>query len=117
MNNIIINRSETKQKIINGNVVEDKAMDLYLNNNKGDVIFKDKDNIYYQKIQNLDKLKKLLNPPKRKSLLDTLVELGGEYRVPKKRNNKTFKKQVKKKRKKRLKQKTIKNNKNKNKNK
>ena len=66
-------------------------MDLYLNNNKGDVIFKDKDNIYYQKIQNLDKLKKLLNPPKRKSLLDTLVELGGEYRVPKKETIKHLK--------------------------
>ena len=111
MNNITINRSESRQQIINGNVVEDKSVDLFLNNKKGDIIFKDKGNIYYQKIQNLDKLKKLLNPPKRKSLLDTLVELGGEYHVSKKRNNKTFKKQVKKKRKKRMKQKTIKNKK------
>jgi hypothetical protein len=109
MNNISIINKESRKQIINGNIVKNEAAGLYVNNDKGDLIFKNKNNIYYQKIHDLDKLKKILNPPNRKSLLDTLVELGGEYHKHKIRNNRTFKKkQKKKRRKKRIKQQTIK---------
>ena len=111
MNNISIKKTESRKQIINGEIVKDEAAGLYVNNDKGDLIFKNKNNIYYQKIDDLVKLKKILNPPKRKSLLDTLVELGGEYHKPKIRNNRTFKNKKKKKRKKRNKQQTIKNKK------
>jgi hypothetical protein len=109
MNNI--NITESRKQIINGKIVKDEAAGLYVNNDKGDLIFKNKNDIYYQKINDLVKLKKILNPPNRKSLLDTLVELGGEYHKPKIRNNRTFKKKKQKKRRRRMKQQTIKNKK------
>tara|TARA_B100001093_G_scaffold141661_1_gene134123 strand:+ start:4003 stop:4356 length:354 start_codon:yes stop_codon:yes gene_type:complete len=108
MNNISFINKESRKQIINGKVINDEEAGLYVNNNSGLIFKKDKDDIYYQKIQNLDKLKKLLNPPNRKSLLDTLVELGGVYHKPKKRNNRTFKKnENKKKKKKKRRQQTI----------
>ena len=62
MNNISIKKTESRKQIINGEIVKDEAAGLYVNNDKGDLIFKNKNNIYYQKIDDLVKLKKILNP-------------------------------------------------------
>lgn len=98
--NVKIHNSSYMKNIVNGKVVNDEETHLNVDNNQGELFARKNKKIYYQHL-NKNQLYALLNPTNRSPIINTLMNLGGEYKEEKKKKkaktqHKTLKKGNKK---------------------